>query len=189
MGRSLGKLPSQRLSLRRTTTVQISRAAPSPIRANGPHKAGDKASLRKPSIACRNWIGFEMTERRCGQPGRGFGIDRPMRNARGAGVEERARQARQGFRAGLVAGDGFASRQDHPIGIELEPRDFARRQQAVVEIGRLFREAEHQRRLGRSLNVAGNQSMGGEIDDAVVHQRCALDRRFAGIAAQMDIAG
>jgi hypothetical protein len=55
-----------------------------------------------------------------------------------AGLEERARQSRQRFRARLVARDGIAGGQHDPVGIELELRDLACGQQAIVELRRLF---------------------------------------------------
>src|SRR5437764_760415 len=40
-----------------------------------------------------------------------------------AGIEERARETRQRFGAGLVTGNGVARREHHPVRVELELRD------------------------------------------------------------------
>jgi len=67
--------------------------------------------------------------------------------------------------------------------------NFARGEQAIIEFRRRLRKAKHQRRFGNAFDVAGNQTMGGEIDDAVVGQRSALDRGFAGVLSEMNVGG
>ena len=103
------------------------------------------------------------------------------------GIEERARQSRQGLGAGLVACDGVAGRQHNPIRIELELGDFTRGEQTVVELRGLIGNGERERGLTQSLDVAGNEAVGGKVDDAVLSKRCTLERRFAGVAAEMNI--
>ena len=101
-----------------------------------------------------------------------FAIDRPVRDQQRAraGIEERARQPRQRFRAGLVARDGIAGGKHHPIGIKLELRHLARGEQAIIELARLLRQRQRQRRLAQSLHLAGHEPMRGKIDDAVIRQ-------------------
>ncbi|MGY4605700.1 hypothetical protein ACVW16_004112 [Bradyrhizobium sp. USDA 4474] len=86
------------------------------------------------------WFVFEQIESRGGQAGGSFRIHCPMRNQQRtcAGVEEATRQSRQRLGARLVAGNRVAGRQHHPICIELELRDLTRREQTVVELGRLI---------------------------------------------------
>ena len=114
-----------------------------------------------------------------------------MRNQQraGAGIEERSRQPRPRFGAGLFTGDGIAGGQNHPVGVEFQLRDFARGQQAVVEFGWLFWNAQHQRGFGEALYVAGDEPVGGEIDDRVIGERRTLDGGLAGIAAEMNVGG
>jgi hypothetical protein len=50
--------------------------------------------------------------------------------------------------AGRISGCGVAGRQHHPVGVELEMRHLARRQQAVVKFGRLLGQRELERRFG-----------------------------------------
>ena len=97
-------------------------------------------------------------------------LHRPVRDQQRAraGIEERARKARQCFRAGLVAGDGVAGGEHHPVGIELELRHLAGGEEAVIEFARLSGKRERQRWLGQSLDLAGDETMGGEIDDAII---------------------
>jgi len=52
-----------------------------------------------------------------------------------------------------------------------ELRDFARGEQAVIELRRLFWNAQHQRQFGKPLHVTGDETMGGEIDNAVIGER------------------
>jgi len=104
-----------------------------------------------------------------------------------AGIEERSRQPRQRFGTGLVAGNRIAGRQHHPIGIELQLRDFARGEQAVVELGWLFWNAQHQRWFGKPFHVAGNETVRGEIDDALIGERRSLQRGFAGVLSEVNI--
>ena len=113
-------------------------------------------------------FGLEAVEGRYRKPRRGFRIDRPMRNPKRprACIEERPREPGQRFGAGSVTGNRIARRQHHPIGVELQLRDFAGGQKSIVEFGRLPRNAQHQRRFGKSLDVAGDETMGREIDDA-----------------------
>src|SRR3954451_21866214 len=103
------------------------------------------------------------------------------------GVEERARQSRQGLGAGLVARDGVAGRQHNPIRVELELSDFTCGEQTVVELSGLIGNGERERGLTQSLDVAGNQAVGGKVDDAVLSKRCTLECRLAGVAAEMNI--
>ena len=67
---------------------------------------------------------------------------RPVRDEQraGAGIEERAGESRQRFRAGLVAGDGVAGGEHHPVRVELELRHLAGGEQAVVGLARLLRQ-------------------------------------------------
>ena len=50
----------------------------------------------------------------------------------GLGIEEGAGKARIALGAFRAAGRGVAGRQDHPIGVELEPRDLGSGEIAVV---------------------------------------------------------
>ena len=103
-------------------------------------------------------------------------LHRPVRDEERARarIEERARKAGERFRPGLVAGDGVAGGEHHPVGVELELRHFACGEEAVVELARLFRQRERKRRLRQSLDLAGDEPMGGEIDDAVIRERRVL---------------
>jgi hypothetical protein len=67
-----------------------------------------------------------------------------------AGLKERPRRARQRFGAGLGSGDGVAGGQHHPVGVELQLRDFACREQPIVEFGRLSRNGPATVRQGPS---------------------------------------
>ena len=49
-------------------------------------------------------------------------------------------------------------------------------------------ERQRQRRLGQTLDVAGDEAVGGEVDDAVVGERRALDVGLGGVLAEMDVA-
>ena len=119
-----------------------------------------------------------------------FEFDRPVRDQQcaGAGIKERARKSGQRFGAWRVAGNRVAGRQDDPVGIQLELRDLARGEQAVVIGGRLRRNAQRERRLGKTLHVAGYQPMGGEIDNTIVGERRALDRCLVCRRAQVNVA-
>src|SRR5262249_39249787 len=81
------------------------------------------------------WIACSSSKSAGHQRDRAVALDYPVRHQQRApaGIEEGARQARQRFRAGLVAGGRVAGRQHHPFGIELQPCDLARGQKAVVE--------------------------------------------------------
>ena len=103
-----------------------------------------------------------------------------------AGIEERAGKSRQCLRAGLVAGNGVAGGENDPVGVELELRHLAGGEQAVVEIARLLRQGERKRRLRQSLDLAGDEAVGGEIDDAVIGECGAFDRCLARGLPQMD---
>jgi len=52
-----------------------------------------------------------------------------------------------------------------------ELRDFARGEQPVVELRRLFWDAQHQRRFGKPFHITGDETMGDEIDNAVIGER------------------
>ena len=102
--------------------------------------------------------------------------DRPARHQERprAGIEERSRQARQRFGAGLVTGDGVAGGQHHPVGVGLQLCDFAGGEQPVIEFGLLSRNAQRQRRFGKALDIAGDEPVGGKIYDTVIGERgCA----------------
>ena len=86
----------------------------------------------------------------------------------GAGIEECPRETRKCLGARPVARHGVAGREHDPVGIELELGDLARGQEPVVEVARLWRNGERQRRLGKVLHVAGNQPVSGKVDNAVV---------------------
>jgi hypothetical protein len=45
----------------------------------------------------------------------------------------------------------------------------------------------HQRRFGETFDIAGDETMRGEIDDAVIGERRALERGLAGVLAEMNI--
>src|SRR5262245_47038383 len=68
-----------------------------------------------------------------------------------AGIEEGSREPREGFRPRAVARGCVAGRKHHPVGVELELRHLAGREQAVVAVTWGVRGAESQRRLGQPL--------------------------------------
>src|SRR5262245_5663283 len=92
-------------------------------------------------------------------------MDRPVRYEERSrpGIEEGPRKPRQRFRAGLVGSCGVAGRQHYPIGIELEQRDLARREEAVVKLGRLCWQGERERRFAKSRDVAGDETVGRKM--------------------------
>ena len=168
-------------------TLPTYRAAPSPISANGPQTAGGVAGRRRVAeIAERRltqglgaaelWIGFETIEGRDSEPGCGRRIDRPVRDQQrpGARVEKRPREARQCLRTRLVAGDGVAGRQHHPIGIEPQRRDFAGGEQTVVELGRRypFARASPASLTSIFLNSPGPVTRSGKSSRSVVEPAC-----------------
>ena len=69
----------------------------------------------------------------------------------GASVEERACETREGLRTGLLAASGVASRQHHPIGIELQARHLRGGEQAIVLLGRLIGRRQDECGLGSRL--------------------------------------
>jgi hypothetical protein len=69
----------------------------------------------------------------------------------------------------------------------LELRHLARREQPIVEFGRLGRHRERQGRLPEPLDVAGHQAVGGEIDDTVIGKPRAFHRRLARRLPQVDV--
>src|SRR6185436_20183239 len=65
---------------------------------------------------------LECLEGRCGHPSNGVGVDAPVRYQKRscAGIKERTRQTREGFRSWLVAGGRVAGGKDDPVGIKFE---------------------------------------------------------------------
>src|ERR1700756_4801642 len=63
----------------------------------------------------------------------------------------------------------------------------ARREQTVVELGGLIGNGERKRRLTHTLDIAGDEAVGGKVDDTVLSKRCTLERRLAGITAEMNV--
>jgi hypothetical protein len=78
-------------------------------------------------------------------------------------------------------------RQYNPIRIELELGDFTRGKQTVIELSGLIGNGERERGLTQAFDITGNEAVGGKVDDAVLSKRCTLERRLAGVAAEMDI--
>jgi hypothetical protein len=58
-----------------------------------------------------------------------------------------------------------------PVGVELELRHFARGEETVVYLARLLRQRERERGPGQPFDVAGDKTVSGEIDHAVLGQR------------------
>ena len=67
-------------------------------------------------------------------------------------------------------------------------RHLTRREQAVVELAWLLRDCQRERRLTQPLHIAGNKAVRGKIDDTVICERRVLERSFARILLQMDVA-
>src|SRR5215831_7736813 len=72
--------------------------------------------------------------------------------------------------------------------LSLSLGDLARGQEPVVEIARVCRNGERQRRLGEVLHVAGNQPVSGKVDNAVVAKGNLLYRCLTGVSTEMDVA-
>ena len=113
-----------------------------------------------------------------------------MRHQQRAGILlcRRPRETRECFRARPIARHGVAGREHDPVGIELELGDLTRGQEPVVEVARLYRNGERQRRLGEVLHVAGNQPVSGKVDNAVVAESNLLYRCLTGISTKMNVA-
>jgi hypothetical protein len=63
----------------------------------------------------------------------------------------------------------------------------------IISVQRPLRSAQtvpfgmHQRRFGETFDIAGDETMRGEIDDAVIGERRALERGLAGVLAEMNV--
>ena len=106
----------------------------------------------------------------------------PMRDQKraGTGIEERTRQPGQRLGAGIaIAGRGVAGRQDDPVGIQLQLRDFAGGQQSVIGFGCLGRNGQRNGRLrlvaDEQRRFTCDQCMGCEIENPVVGKPGLLD--------------
>ena len=58
--------------------------------------------------------------------------------------------------AGFVASDRIARGQHNPVGVQLQERDLAGSQQAIIRIGGVLRDRQRQRRFGDTLHVTGD---------------------------------
>src|SRR6266508_5616295 len=102
-----------------------------------------------------------------------------------AGIKEGPPETGGRLCTGTGARSGVAGRQHHPVGIELECENLLHREQAVALRSGHRRRGERERRLGEPAEVAGNEAVGGEHDNAVFRQTHAshglLVRRLAEV--------
>jgi hypothetical protein len=83
------------------------------------------------------------------------------------GVEERFGEAWQAFGAGLAVGRGcIAGGQDHEIGVKRQLRDLRGAEQPVIVGTWTGRRWQDKYRLGELWQIAGDQPMRGESNDA-----------------------
>ena len=114
---------------------------------------------------------------------------RPVRHKQRArsGIQERACQRRDTVRRGRAVRSGSADcRQQDPVGIELQLRDLAGSEQAVVEHASLRWRREHQRRLGATGRGVRDQSARGEGEIAKARKIRFLHRALGRRPAEQE---
>ena len=114
--------------------------------------------------------------------------NRPVGNQQGFGssIKEGAGEAGQGLGSWFVASRCIAGRHHNPVGIKLEFGDFGSCQQAIIQNRRLGGQREGQGRFAQPLDITSNQSVGGEIYNAVLVEFGGFDGPLAGGTAQLD---
>ena len=93
-------------------------------------------------------------------------------------IDEGAREARECLGALRATGSRVAGGEDHPIRVELQPRDLGRGKVAVVLLGGRSRRRQQQARLGIALNLASQRAMRREMHDAVLRKLARFAQAF-----------
>lgn len=78
-------------------------------------------------------------------------------------------------------------RQHDPVGVELQCATSLAVKEAIVEFECAFRNAERERGGGEAFHIAGEKTMSGKINDAVLGERSTLERRFVSVGTEMKI--
>ena len=109
-------------------------------------------------------------------------LHRPMRHQQPtrSSIEKCPRKPRQSFRAvSIRAKRRIAGREQHPVGVDLQRRDFAGRQQAIV-VG-ITASGQRQCGLREVGDLTTEQAMGREGQDARARQHVARQRGLPGL--------
>jgi hypothetical protein len=141
------------------------------------------------------WVTRTCAQRADHQPCRCFIAHAPMGDDERScsGIEKGPSKPGQSFRAWFVFRCRVAGGEHGPIGIELQLRDFAGGQEPVIVISGLIRDGQGQRWFNLALRelvqVARNQAVRREIDNAVLVELCLLDGGFSCIQSELYVVG
>src|SRR5215831_9548497 len=136
--------------------------------------------------AAAPWVLVQLRKGLRGELHRGIRSHLPMRDEQrtGARIEEGAREAGEGFRALAAAARRIARREDYPVRIELESRDFRSGEEAIVALeglgiaGSPLRWRQYQSRFGGTPDLTGQSAMRRKVQDTIIGEPTVLGEVF-----------